>query len=211
MTKHFFDTPPPCWHDPAPHHAQPGHHRHDHDHADRLHAAVRLRVRRRDQLRVGLVCELPAARHSAHHDCFGHLPHRVPALPGYEKRPTDTMPGPVRAFAEHQPVTSIVDAIRELFTTQPVDADFWTALAGVSASSSSRRSSPWSPTAAGSPSRASSEGAALGSGSGFSLDELAPDLGLDQVLVIAAVWALIVRMRSAGASSMVRPRRPPET
>jgi hypothetical protein len=46
---------------PASHHAQPGHHHHDHDHADRLHAAVRLRVRRRDQLRVGFVCELPTA------------------------------------------------------------------------------------------------------------------------------------------------------
>ena len=62
---------------PAPHHAQPGHHHHDRDHADRLHAAVRLRVRRRDQHRVGFVCELPAARHPAHHDRLGHLLHRV--------------------------------------------------------------------------------------------------------------------------------------
>ena len=38
----------------APHHAQPGHHHHGHDHADRPHAAVRLRVRRRDRHRVGL-------------------------------------------------------------------------------------------------------------------------------------------------------------
>jgi ABC-2 type transport system permease protein len=38
------------------------------------------------------------------------------------------MPGPVRAFAEHQPVTSIVNAIRDLFTQQPVDSDIWTAL-----------------------------------------------------------------------------------
>jgi ABC-2 type transport system permease protein len=30
--------------------------------------------------------------------------------------PTATMPGPVRAFAENQPVTSIVNAIRDLFT-----------------------------------------------------------------------------------------------
>ena len=52
----------------APHHAQPGHHHHDRDHADRLHAAVRLRVRRRDRDRVGPVRELPAARHPAHHD-----------------------------------------------------------------------------------------------------------------------------------------------
>jgi ABC-2 type transport system permease protein len=43
--------------------------------------------------------------------------------------PTDTMPGPVRAFAEHQPVTSIVNTIRDLFTQQPVGTDIWTALA----------------------------------------------------------------------------------
>ena len=43
--------------------------------------------------------------------------------------PTDTMPGPVRAFAENQPVTSIVNAIRDLFAQQPVDSDIWTALA----------------------------------------------------------------------------------
>jgi ABC-2 type transport system permease protein len=42
---------------------------------------------------------------------------------------TATMPGPVRAFAEHQPVTSIVDAIRDLFTQQPVSSDLWVALA----------------------------------------------------------------------------------
>jgi ABC-2 type transport system permease protein len=43
--------------------------------------------------------------------------------------PTATMPGPVRAFAEHQPVTAIVNAIRELFTEQPVGTDIWVALA----------------------------------------------------------------------------------
>ena len=43
--------------------------------------------------------------------------------------PTDTMPGPVRAFAEHQPVTSIVNTIRDLFAQQPVGTDIWTALA----------------------------------------------------------------------------------
>jgi ABC-2 type transport system permease protein len=43
--------------------------------------------------------------------------------------PTDTMPGPVRAFAEHQPVTSVVNAIRDLFTRQPVGTGIWTALA----------------------------------------------------------------------------------
>jgi ABC-2 type transport system permease protein len=43
--------------------------------------------------------------------------------------PTDTMPGPVAAFAEHQPVTPIVDAIRSLLTGQPVAGDIWVALA----------------------------------------------------------------------------------
>jgi ABC-2 type transport system permease protein len=43
--------------------------------------------------------------------------------------PTGTMPGVVRAFAEYQPVTSIVNAIRDLFTRQPVGTDIWTALA----------------------------------------------------------------------------------
>jgi ABC-2 type transport system permease protein len=43
--------------------------------------------------------------------------------------PTSTMPGPVRAFAENQPVTSIVNTIRDLFTQQPVGSDIWIALA----------------------------------------------------------------------------------
>ncbi|GAA2727137.1 ABC transporter permease [Cellulomonas aerilata] len=43
--------------------------------------------------------------------------------------PTATMPGPVRWFAEHQPVTAIVDAIRDLLTGQPVGTGIWTALA----------------------------------------------------------------------------------
>src|SRR5918995_5359217 len=43
--------------------------------------------------------------------------------------PTDTMPGPVRAFAENQPVTAIVDAIRNLLAQQPVGTDIWVALA----------------------------------------------------------------------------------
>jgi ABC-2 type transport system permease protein len=42
--------------------------------------------------------------------------------------PTATMPGPVRWFAENQPVTSIVDAIRNLFTGQPVGSALWVAL-----------------------------------------------------------------------------------
>ena len=39
------------------------------------------------------------------------------------------MPGPVRAFADNQPVTAIVDTIRDLLTQQPVSSDIWIALA----------------------------------------------------------------------------------
>lgn len=43
--------------------------------------------------------------------------------------PTETMPGPVRWFAENQPVTAIVDAIRSLLTGGGVGAQLWIALA----------------------------------------------------------------------------------
>ena len=43
--------------------------------------------------------------------------------------PTDSMPPVVRAFAENQPVTSIVDAIRSLLARQSVGNDIWIALA----------------------------------------------------------------------------------
>lgn len=42
--------------------------------------------------------------------------------------PTDGMPGPVRAFAEHQPVTAIVDTLRNLLTERPVGSEIWTSL-----------------------------------------------------------------------------------
>jgi ABC-2 type transport system permease protein len=43
--------------------------------------------------------------------------------------PTGAMPGPVRAFADNQPVTSIVNTIRDLLAQQPVSTDIWIALA----------------------------------------------------------------------------------
>jgi len=43
--------------------------------------------------------------------------------------PTETMPGPLRWFAENQPMTSIVSTIRDLFAQQPVGDDIWIALA----------------------------------------------------------------------------------
>ena len=43
--------------------------------------------------------------------------------------PTESMPGPVRAFAENQPVTAIVNTIRDLFAEQPAGTGIWTALA----------------------------------------------------------------------------------
>ena len=46
--------------------------------------------------------------------------------------PTDSMPGPLAWFAEHQPVTAVVNTIRALFTGQPVGVELWAALAWLS-------------------------------------------------------------------------------
>lgn len=43
--------------------------------------------------------------------------------------PTGTMPTEVRVFAENQPVTSIVNAMRASLNNQPVGSDIWIALA----------------------------------------------------------------------------------
>lgn len=43
--------------------------------------------------------------------------------------PTETMPPLVRAFAENQPVTAIVESIRALLSGQPVGNNIWVALA----------------------------------------------------------------------------------
>jgi ABC-2 type transport system permease protein len=43
--------------------------------------------------------------------------------------PTTGMSGPVQWFAEHQPVTSIVNTLRNLYADQPLGNDLWTALA----------------------------------------------------------------------------------
>jgi ABC-2 type transport system permease protein len=43
--------------------------------------------------------------------------------------PTESMPAGVRAFAENQPVTAIVEAIRALLANQPVGSNIWVALA----------------------------------------------------------------------------------
>ena len=62
--------------------------------------------------------------------------------------PTQTMPGPVRAFADNQPVTSIVNTIRDLLAQQPAAPASGSPSPGASASPSSRTRSPWPPTAA---------------------------------------------------------------
>ena len=43
--------------------------------------------------------------------------------------PTTGMSGPVQWFAEHQPVTSTVDTLRDLYADQPPGNDLWVALA----------------------------------------------------------------------------------
>jgi ABC-2 type transport system permease protein len=42
--------------------------------------------------------------------------------------PTDTMPTPVRVFAENQPVTSLVETLQSLLNDRPVGSDIWVAL-----------------------------------------------------------------------------------
>jgi len=43
--------------------------------------------------------------------------------------PTETMPSVVRAFAQYQPVTSIVNSVRALLSGNPVGSELWIALA----------------------------------------------------------------------------------
>ncbi len=43
--------------------------------------------------------------------------------------PTESMPSGIRLFAEHQPVTPIVETIRALLANQPVGNEIWVALA----------------------------------------------------------------------------------
>ncbi len=43
--------------------------------------------------------------------------------------PTESMPTAVRVFAENQPVTSIVEALRSLLNSEPVSGEIWVALA----------------------------------------------------------------------------------
>ena len=47
--------------------------------------------------------------------------------------PTAGMPGPVRWFAQHQPVTSIVNTIRDLYADHPVGNEGWWRSPGASA------------------------------------------------------------------------------
>jgi ABC-2 type transport system permease protein len=43
--------------------------------------------------------------------------------------PTTSMPSGIRAFAENQPVTPIVEAVRALLSGKPVGNNIWIALA----------------------------------------------------------------------------------
>jgi ABC-2 type transport system permease protein len=43
--------------------------------------------------------------------------------------PTETMPAAVRAFAENQPVSSIIETVRALLSSEPVGNEIWVALA----------------------------------------------------------------------------------
>ena len=56
------------------------------------------------------------------------VPADFPAVYQFAFVPTKTMPKIVRAFAENQPVTSIVNAIRALLYEGSVGNDIWIAL-----------------------------------------------------------------------------------
>lgn len=53
----------------------------------------------------------------------------IPILASSAFVPTQTMPGWLRAFADHQPMTQAVDAVRALLLAQPVGGHAWSALA----------------------------------------------------------------------------------
>jgi ABC-2 type transport system permease protein len=42
---------------------------------------------------------------------------------------TDNMPGPLKAFANHQPMTQVIDAVRGFLLDQPVGSHGWQAFA----------------------------------------------------------------------------------
>jgi hypothetical protein len=99
----------------APHHA---HHRYRHhglDYAGRPHAAVHPGA--------GLSAKTPDG--AGAFSC----PIIFPPFISSAFVPTNTMPGPVRAFAGNQPVTSIVNTIRDLIAQKPVSGSIWTGLA----------------------------------------------------------------------------------
>jgi ABC-2 type transport system permease protein len=43
--------------------------------------------------------------------------------------PTEDMPGWLQAFANHQPITQVIDAVRAFMLDQPVGSHGWQALA----------------------------------------------------------------------------------
>lgn len=61
----------------------------------------------------------------------GNLPMPLIMLPFLSSGfvPTDSMPDGLRAFAEYQPFTPMIETLRGLLTDQPVDHDAWIALA----------------------------------------------------------------------------------
>jgi ABC-2 type transport system permease protein len=68
-----------------------------------------------------------AAKSAEGAGAFAYLPLFLPFISSAFV-PTAGMPGPVSWFAEHQPVTSIVDTLRNLYAQQPLGSDVWVAL-----------------------------------------------------------------------------------
>ena len=73
---------------------------------------------------VGLLVRSPEAAHS------GGIIWLFPlAFASSAFVPTSGMPGPLRAFANHQPITQVIDAVRGFLLDQPVGSADWIAFA----------------------------------------------------------------------------------
>ena len=62
---------------------------------------------------------------------MGCFPYPLVSLPFVSAAfvPTTGMPGPVQLFADHQPITPIVNTLRNLMSAQPVGTEGWVAFA----------------------------------------------------------------------------------
>lgn len=78
--------------------------------------------------RVVAGCRPGAGRPHARGGQRGDGPVHVPPVPSSAFVPVETMPGWLRAFAENQPLTPVIEAVRGFLLGQPVGDAWWQAL-----------------------------------------------------------------------------------